>query len=75
MKKYAYAMAATVEDHDYPKRAAQQARRIRRCGLGSRKSRRPIRRHEGLERTSTSDRSFGAFGGMGFELGAGAVPP
>ena len=24
MKKYAYAMAATVEDHDYPKRAAQK---------------------------------------------------
>jgi hypothetical protein len=24
MKKYAYVMAATVEDHDYPRRAAQK---------------------------------------------------
>ena len=24
MKKYAYVMAATVEDHDYPKRAAHK---------------------------------------------------
>ena len=72
MKKYAYAMAATVEDHDYPKRAAHKLGVSEDAALALESHVDQYADMKVLNELRRSDRSFGALGGMGFQPGAGA---
>ncbi len=72
MKKYS-AMAATVEDHDYPKRVAHKLGLSEDVVLALESHVDQYADMKVLSELRRSDRSFGAFGGMGFEPGAGAA--
>ena len=66
-------MAATVEDHDYPKRAAHKLGESEDVALALESHVDQYADMKVLNELRRSDRSFGAFGGMGFEPGAGAA--
>ena len=72
MKKYS-AMTATVEDHDYPKRVAHKLGLSEDVVLALESHVDQYADMKVLNELRRSDRSFGAFGGMGFEPGAGAT--
>ena len=65
-------MAATVEDHDYPKRAAHKLGVSEDVALALESHVDQYADMKILNELRRSDRSFEAFGGMGFEPGAGA---
>ena len=64
-------MAATVEDHDYPKRAAHKLGVSEDAALALESHVDQYADMKVLNELRRSDRSFGALGGMGFQPGAG----